>query len=390
MKILFCDLCNESVPQGDLDDGLAFMRKGRVICAKCDAIMSHPEETAQSAGPFGAPKSESGSPGEAGKTESPKPVPETSGPRPSVVAAASGASPVHLRPQKSGGTAGIVVGLFAILLTALAAGFFYDQQQEMRKELEARLDKVRDDTRADGHRAELDQRELGQKLDGLAVRIEGQLSGLRSSVESGLSGAQGKASDTLAKVESFAADLTDMRETVGLIKRHDQELMSLQQKFSQLSAEIGALSSSIAQLEQGQRAAARIETPQPNSEPQAAWIGLLKQLESPNSGDRWTAVQALGETRDPAVAEYLLPLLKDADIFVRMATARVLGDLSSKSSIGGLIDALEDPEAPVREAAYVALMAVSKRNLPFDPMADPADRAKRVKAWRDWWEKEGA
>jgi len=389
MKIHFCDLCNESVPQGDLDNGLAFMRKGRVICAKCDAIMSHPEGTAPFAGPFGVPKSESGGPGKAGKAESTKPAPEMPGARPSVVTASAGIPPMHLRPQKSGAAVGVVVGLFAILLTALAAGFFYDQHQEMRKDLEARLEKVRDDVRADGRQADQRRSDLDGKLDDLAVRIEGQLAGLRSSVESGLSGAQGKASDTLAKVEAFAADLTDMRESIGWIKRHDQELMSLQQKFSQLSAEIGALGSALAELEEGQRTA-RIEKPQPSSEPQAAWMGLLKQLESPNSGDRWTAVQALGETRDPAVADYLLPLLKDADIFVRMATARVLGDLSSKSSIGGLIDALEDPEAPVREAAYVALVAVSKRNLPFDPMADAADRAKRVKAWRDWWEKEGA
>ena len=31
MKIHFCDLCNESVPQADLDQGRAFIRKDRVI-----------------------------------------------------------------------------------------------------------------------------------------------------------------------------------------------------------------------------------------------------------------------------------------------------------------------------------------------------------------------
>ena len=36
MKIHFCDLCNESVPQTDLDEERAFIRKGRVICATCD------------------------------------------------------------------------------------------------------------------------------------------------------------------------------------------------------------------------------------------------------------------------------------------------------------------------------------------------------------------
>ena len=44
MKILFCDLCNESVHQSDLDGGRAFMRKGRVVCGKCDRLMSQREE----------------------------------------------------------------------------------------------------------------------------------------------------------------------------------------------------------------------------------------------------------------------------------------------------------------------------------------------------------
>jgi HEAT repeat protein len=116
-------------------------------------------------------------------------------------------------------------------------------------------------------------------------------------------------------------------------------------------------------------------------------MGLVKGLESANAGDRWTAVQSLGETRDPMVAEYLLPRLKDADIFVRMATARVLGDLGSTKAIPALIEALEDSETPVREAAYVALCTVSKKNLPFDALADSSERARRVKAWQDWWKK---
>ncbi len=36
MDIHFCDLCNESVPQSDLDQGRAYVRRGRVICAACE------------------------------------------------------------------------------------------------------------------------------------------------------------------------------------------------------------------------------------------------------------------------------------------------------------------------------------------------------------------
>ena len=43
MKILFCDLCNESVPQSELDEGRAFMRKGRVVeTATKDRLLTTP------------------------------------------------------------------------------------------------------------------------------------------------------------------------------------------------------------------------------------------------------------------------------------------------------------------------------------------------------------
>jgi len=41
MDIHFCDLCNESVPQSDLDAGRAFVRRGRVVCASCERAMTH-------------------------------------------------------------------------------------------------------------------------------------------------------------------------------------------------------------------------------------------------------------------------------------------------------------------------------------------------------------
>jgi hypothetical protein len=41
MDIHFCDLCNESVPQSDLDLGRAFVRRGRVVCASCERAMTH-------------------------------------------------------------------------------------------------------------------------------------------------------------------------------------------------------------------------------------------------------------------------------------------------------------------------------------------------------------
>lgn len=119
-------------------------------------------------------------------------------------------------------------------------------------------------------------------------------------------------------------------------------------------------------------------------EPQYA--SELADLASESAGVRWNAVQALGETGDPAVIAYLVPLLEDPDVFVRMAVARVMGDLAAPEAIEPLIDALDDEEAVVREASMVALHGITGRNFRFDPVASPAERAKKVKAWRTWWE----
>ena len=55
MKIQFCDLCNESVPEGDLKSGKAFLRKGRVVCATCNTLMGGSEDAGSEAPAAAAP-----------------------------------------------------------------------------------------------------------------------------------------------------------------------------------------------------------------------------------------------------------------------------------------------------------------------------------------------
>src|SRR5688572_7688013 len=40
MDLYFCDLCNESIPQADLDLGRAVRRNDRLICVACESAMS--------------------------------------------------------------------------------------------------------------------------------------------------------------------------------------------------------------------------------------------------------------------------------------------------------------------------------------------------------------
>jgi len=120
----------------------------------------------------------------------------------------------------------------------------------------------------------------------------------------------------------------------------------------------------------------------------ASWMPLLDGLMNDLNSTRWESVTGLGATKDPAVVPHLVPMLKDLDVFVRMATARVLGEMQAKPAVPALIDTLEDAETAVREAAFIALRTITGKDLKFDAQAIDAERAKKVKAWREWWKKE--
>ena len=98
---------------------------------------------------------------------------------------------------------------------------------------------------------------------------------------------------------------------------------------------------------------------------------------------------ALGETKDSRVVPHLLPMLKDEDLFVRMATSHVLVDLNAKLAVPNLIDTLEDDSSPVREAAMVALRDLTNQNFQFEPLGSESARKKRVAEWRNWWKRNG-
>ncbi len=96
------------------------------------------------------------------------------------------------------------------------------------------------------------------------------------------------------------------------------------------------------------------------------------------------AVEALGDTGDVGVLPYLVPMLKDKDVFVRLGAARVLGELGSLDAVAGLIDSLADSEPAVREGAVASLRLLSGEDFGFDHLGDEGARASAQTAWRRW------
>lgn len=376
MRIQFCDLCNESVPQADLERGRAVRRKERVICANCEAAMSAAGES-----PAGAAPAPIVLVGESGGSAADTTIVETQSVAP--------LRPQPVRSSSSGTAVGVSLACVALVLTVGISGFLFQQLEERNAQLVAEISRSRDialeRSRALEDRLnssiqaatagvsaarrtvdDLDGRvhRLGETQQAVLADLESQMDRLQSEVASlgGVAAAVGTHEDGLAKVAEMAATL-------------HADVLRIGDRLNDMEVAGGAAPTL------GLQAAPEAQAP--------TWIALLEDLESQSSGKRWQAVQSLGATRDVAVAEHLVVMLKDPDIFVRMATARILGDLQAIAAIPALIDALEDPEASVREASVVSLRSITGRSFKFDPGEKEAERARRVRAWRDWWKKSG-
>ncbi len=369
MEITFCDVCNESVPQADLDQGLAIHHKGRVICARCEAAMSplmprSPEETAL-----------------IGEVEPRTSADETTVVEPVPIPARALAGGPSV-PRRLG--AGTAIACIALVLSAAGVAFLWDRVENQRRAFE-RVERSQEAART-GVLA-MEER-LASSMAAVASNVEKtseRLQGLGTRIdELGSRGREGN--DSLREdLAGVARRTQELEEALSAIERAELELVRLATVAVDLQDELARLAKRVDRAEATRREVKpeiRVSAPE-----EPSWKDFVDDLESANSGVRWQAVQSLGGARDPAVVEILAPMLRDADIFVRMATARVLGDLGARSAVPALIDALEDSEASVREAADVALRAISEQDFQFDPGAKDAERQKRVKAWRDWWKK---
>ncbi len=382
MKIHFCDLCNESVPDSHLSQGLAYLRKGRVVCAACENSMGGDQQPAPAKLEPASAKLEvavEGAPSGEGLGAAPLNVGVTQ----PVLA------PTHkvssARTARKSGSQGI--GILALLLV-VGLGAYIKSELDLLHSTQERQGRIVDDRLLT----------LGSELDDVSRRARDRNQVSIAELYEKLDGASRSTREELVKVRAELA-----RET-GKFELMRQELSQLQLGLRESEADAGArLDELVARTMQSRRelddlgkrlsetelaiAEGAVSRPVAAAAPAAPpkYQSELADLASENAGTRWNAVGALGDTQDPAVIEYLVPVLQDDDVFVRMAVARVLGDLAAPDAIEPLIGALEDEEAVVREASMVALHGITGRNFHFDPMGKSGERAKKVKAWRTWW-----
>lgn len=406
MEILFCDLCNESVPAPDLDAGRAVRRKGRVICSACERAMSHslasdPAPHVQSSlgprpmPPFdpspGAPRVEGSSAGTPAATSA-------QGSRglfdldaaSAAPAGGEGSSASSARGRGNGSLwlasialGGLIGAIFVLDDRLRAAGARTD-------ELGARL------AASEAHTADLARRldEARGAAQTVSARLDESLGLIRQRTTRTSEEFEALRKDLLAERASIDALRTELAAARASAKSGEADV---EKRFAELSLRLAksedersALASRLDGVASGAAAAiAAGAAPQaPAVEPEAPWKAHVADLKSTNEGLRIQAIEELRKSLDPEVVQHLVPMLGDPNVFVRIATARSLGQLKAKPAIGPLIDLLEDVESVVREHAYLALRAITSQELKFDPLANESERAKRVKAWRDWFAKD--
>lgn len=377
MEIHFCDLCNESVPVSDLLEGRAVRRNDRVICRRCEGAMSgSPEEEEAAAGAARA----------SGEGAKGRPQERSHGSQERAVERVRTGSALWVSALALG-FAMLAVG--GVLVGGLVLRDRIETDRKSRSDGEDRMRQVAElqANRVEGRLADrlAAMEESQAELRVLQAEIRMRLDDVLKAQDGSIAAAREELVRTSAKLERLELLPEDLARLSG-------ELATVAQTQSESFAELRALRDRVQRVELGQAAAASVpvgvaSTPEVESGP--SWEPVLTDLESENAGTRWEAVQRLGDTKDPGVVPHLAAHIGDPDLFVRMAVARILGDLGSLRGVPALIDGLEDEEPSVREAAVVSLRSLTGKDFRFDPTGKPADRSKRVKSWRSWWDKEG-
>lgn len=328
-EVHFCNLCDQSVPQDQIDEGSAVRHGGRIVCATCrDVIaMSATGEKAKSA------------------------------------------------------RAGMLVPLFVGLVGWGATAFVWAELQDLHGDLlQQSSAQATVSAQALAHATDT----LGKRLDGLDARAAAHDETLRLVREDAARQAEAVQGQMLA-LEKAADRIPDLAD--GLLRldgaaRESAAARTLQeQDMRDLRGALEAVRNSLTGVQE--------QVAQRGAAPAAAGFSrdleeLLAQLRDPDPLQRSIALEKLGRQNDPRLIPYVEPLLKDSYEMNRFYAASHLGAWKAETSLAALVEALQDEYSLVRKAANDALVAISGQDQNFDPKGNEAERRKGYERWKQW------
>lgn len=399
LEVLFCDFCNVSVSIADVRNERAVFREGRLYCPKCKILVADrtlTTLTTASTTPTSATASSS-----SGTDVSPM-----TSPRPEALVPAAPAAP---RPRlASKAWSWLAVILLGAIAGLLSFHFAPDVSRAIRGDSSVRrpssIDR-RDDALAgrtgsmgaNGPTSLDETVELGPYL----LEIDSKIERLRREVVQDREAERERASsEILALKDEFLRALDSAGERSDSLRREVDALRLALTAFDRRDGEPPIDEPSSGEGEppgsSGTPAGDRDPSTSPAAfEPEGSAVAKnetlpreLERLKSPDAGARFSAVVELGRLADPSAIPALAEVaINDGDNYVRDFAVRVLGNFDVPAVIPYLIRALHDSDSLVASSANEGLVRITKRSFGFDRKATNEQRQEAIRKWEEWWEK---
>ncbi len=348
LEVLFCDLCNTSVPLQDFDAGTATRLNGKAIGACCLATLRGTGSARPSAGEGAA-----GAPG--------------------------------ARPA---GHDSRILPLGIAVLAAVAAATLF---------LEFRIDQAETRWLHGNDQVAASVQSQAEVVQGISVALDGVVR--RTDFDqleqrlAAINATQQRMADTvqaLDKAHTLSAEAT--QKALAVLQEAERLRPDLGPGLADLRQQLQHQAVSLAQLLAQPRP--REVVPAAVSEPPVVIPGLapelvhqVAKLKDADAATRFEAVDELLRSKDAQVLEHLLPMAKDADLFVRRLTVEGLKDFHKPAVVDVLIVALADPEDIVRDTAWRSLKDLTGQKLPFEASGSRDARLRAQQKWQEWWDK---
>jgi hypothetical protein len=344
LELYFCDLCNSSVPEADLQSGRARRAGERLVGACCLAQLA--PAPASQAGPAAPP------------------------------AARASAAPF------------VVAGVVLLAAIAASAMFLDWRMNEDRGWTEDQLSALAGTATGQASRLAALEVTIGglatsdriARLGEAQAQIGQRLDEVASALEAARQAEAGQRAQGGERLERLATVAQEQALRLGTIE-----------------AELARLAGEVASANARPRAtpvAADVSPDMPADGPAAAPAAAplppalaheIERLKDADAGVRFDAVDKLLQSKDPRILPALLTAARDPDLFVRRFTLDGLAGFRHVDTVDALIEALADPQSIVRDTAYGSLRTMTGQKFPFDAEASKAQLAAAQRKWIDWW-----
>ena len=111
----------------------------------------------------------------------------------------------------------------------------------------------------------------------------------------------------------------------------------------------------------------------------------LAKLANESPTVRAGAAEALGFLRAYSAEAALIACLQDPDKRARREAVMALAWCGGRAAVLPLLDALDDRDWMVRQAAHISLTNLTGMEYPFDSLATADERKLQAERWRAWW-----